>query len=61
MKGGLEEVGNFKEGFCFRIKSQTLAIWNLCADTFKDKAKWMQAIKPLLKVKEVPVTLDQLE
>ena len=32
-KGGLEDIGNFKEGFCFRLKSTTNVIWNICADS----------------------------
>jgi len=32
-KGGLEDIGNFKEGFCFRLKSSTNVVWNVCADT----------------------------
>ena len=31
--GGLEDLGNYREGFCFRLKSKTNVIWNLCADT----------------------------
>jgi len=33
LKGGLEDIGNFKEGFCFRLNSRTEVIWNICADT----------------------------
>jgi hypothetical protein len=33
MKGGVEDIGNFDEGFCFRLKSKTKVIWNMCADT----------------------------
>lgn len=36
-KGGLEDVGNFKEGYCFRIKSKTKVIWNFCADILSEK------------------------
>ena len=32
-KGGLEDIGNFREGFCFRLKSSTNVVWNICADT----------------------------
>jgi hypothetical protein len=37
ISGGLEDVGNFKEGYCFRIKSQTKVIWNFCADSMDQK------------------------
>ena len=30
--GGLEDLGNYLEGFCFKLKSKTNVIWNLCAD-----------------------------
>jgi len=43
--GGVEDVGNFKEGFCFRIKTTTKAIWNFCADRLVDKQKWISAIQ----------------
>lgn len=48
-KGGLEDIGNFKEGFCFRIKSQTNVIWNVCADTMEQKTKWMAQITEVLR------------
>lgn len=32
LHGGLEDIGNFKEGFCIRIKSKTRAVWNMCFD-----------------------------
>lgn len=43
--GGLEDVGNFREGYCFRIKSQTKVIWNFCADNMVEKTKWLNAIR----------------
>lgn len=30
---GLEDLGNYREGFCFRLISRTNVIWNVCADT----------------------------
>jgi len=48
-KGGLEDIGNFKEGFCFRLKSTTNVIWNICADTMQQKEKWMKTIFGLLE------------
>jgi hypothetical protein len=46
LEGGLEDMGNFKEGFCFRLNSQTngkiftfinIAVWNICADSYREK------------------------
>lgn len=48
-KGGLEDIGNFREGFCFRLKSTTNIIWNICADSMDQKEKWMKIIFSLLQ------------
>jgi len=48
LEGGLEDIGNFKEGFCFRIKSKTEVVWNLCADTNREKVEWMHALEKLI-------------
>jgi len=48
-KGGLEDIGNFREGFCFRLKSTTKVIWNICADSRDQKQKWMKTIFGLLE------------
>jgi hypothetical protein len=37
-------MGNFKEGFCFRLVAKTGVIWNICADSLNDKESWMEAI-----------------
>lgn len=34
---GVEDLGNFNEGFCFRLNLKTFLIWNLCADSNVDK------------------------
>jgi hypothetical protein len=39
--GGLEDLGNFKEGFCFKIVARNDALWNICADTLNEKIEWM--------------------
>jgi len=31
-KGGLEDIGNFKEGFCFKVVSSKGETWIICAD-----------------------------
>jgi hypothetical protein len=51
-KGGIEDVGNFSEGFCFMIKFIRLSrhfIWELCTDSFKQKSKWMKGLTRINK------------
>ena len=31
--GGIEDIGNYKEGYCFRLQLKTSAIWNICSDS----------------------------
>lgn len=48
LKGGLEDIGDFKEGFCFRLNSKTEVVWNMCADTNREKVEWMHALEKLI-------------
>ena len=51
-KGGVEDMGNFKEGYCFMLKFVKLNkhyIWELCAETAKEKQQWMQIILRIQK------------
>ena len=48
-KGGLEDLGNFKEGFCFRLTTNFNTIWDLCAGSMNEKDKWMQAIYSIMQ------------
>lgn len=41
--GGLEDIGNFAEGFCLSVLSEQ-ETWVLCADSLEDKEEWMLAI-----------------
>jgi hypothetical protein len=46
-KGGVEDVGNFAEGYCFMIKFTNYNknfIWELCAETIYEKDKWMNKL-----------------
>jgi hypothetical protein len=46
-KGGVEDVGNFEEGYCFMLKFINYSahiIWELCADDIVQKTKWMDMI-----------------
>lgn len=54
-KGGLEDIGNFREGFCFRLRSKTKIVWNICAENLDLKIKWMQAIYSIMEKIEISV------
>ena len=51
-EGGVEDQGNFREGFCFRlnrkISSGGIEKWITCADNMEDKALWMTGITNLI-------------
>jgi hypothetical protein len=51
--GGIEDYGNFNEGFCFRVnlKEGDYGIWTICNETLKEKKKLMTIIKNL-KIKQ---------
>jgi len=53
LKGGLEDIGNFQEGFCFRLVSKTEVIWNICADTMREKIQWMHDLENLIPHEDV--------
>jgi len=42
--GGLEDIGNFKEGFCWKVIKSDDASWIMCSDNMKEKEEWMEAI-----------------
>lgn len=42
--GGLEDIGNFKEGFCFKVVKSDDSSWIMCTENIKDKEEWMEAI-----------------
>ncbi len=49
-KGGVEDVGNFAEGYCFMLKFTHFSrffVWELCADNSLDKDKWMTTLAKL--------------
>lgn len=47
-KGGLQNIGDFEQGYCFRMKSKTHAIWDICATCKEEKEKWMEKIYSLM-------------
>lgn len=40
-KGGLEDIGNFDEGFCFSVVAEEVTTWVMCAETADEKEEWM--------------------
>jgi hypothetical protein len=49
--GGVQDIGDFKEGFCFKLIAKTGDQWTFCADTKPLKEKWLSEIRPLVKMK----------
>lgn len=52
-KGGVEDVGNFAEGYCFMLKFTHFTrffVWELCADTPWEKDKWMGTLSKLNEI-----------
>lgn len=47
--GGIQDIGNFKEGFCFRLLSKESMEYTLCTDTITAKNSWMDKIRPLIQ------------
>jgi hypothetical protein len=46
-KGGVEDAGNFAEGYCFMLKFINFSkhiIWELCTDNIYEKDKWINKI-----------------
>jgi len=48
MKGGLEDSGDFKEGFCFQMTMTNDRAWDLCAETAEMKKSWMDIILTII-------------
>jgi hypothetical protein len=46
-KNGIQDFGNFSEGFCFKILSSTPKVetWVICSDTESEKIKFMSILK----------------
>lgn len=45
--GGIEDVGNFSEGYCFMLKFVNYSrhyIWELCSDSIYQKDRWISKI-----------------
>ena len=46
--GGLQNIGDFDEGYCFRLRMRTKIIWDMCSDKAAEKAQWMNLLFPLI-------------
>jgi hypothetical protein len=49
-KGGVEDIGNFAEGYCFMVKYTHFGryyVWELCADSSMEKDRWMMTLAKL--------------
>ena len=56
-EGGVEDLGNFNEGFCFRINAMNKAteeVWAICSDEKKLKAEFMLKAAVLMLRKKPP-------
>lgn len=47
LSGGLEDLGNFKEGFCFKVISTAEESWIMCLDDANTKAQWIDTISKM--------------
>jgi hypothetical protein len=52
-EGGLEDLGEFREGYCFKIENEYSEQWNICCDSLEEKVRWLQKIQELLRVETV--------
>jgi len=43
-QGGLEDTGNFREGFCFSVITMEAGSWVCCAPNLEEKEDWMRSI-----------------
>ena len=42
--GGIENYGDFEEGYCFKIIMKNDESFTICADTKQEKEKWMNSL-----------------
>lgn len=47
VSGGIEDIGNFKEGFCWKVVMDSEDVWIMCSDSIDDKEIWISAIREL--------------
>lgn len=47
-QGGVEELGNFREGFCWKVNAMIGGdeiTWIMCTQNLTDKEVWMETIR----------------
>lgn len=47
LSGGLEDIGNFKEGYCLKVISLTDEAWIMCFENQTLKDQWIDTISKL--------------
>lgn len=50
-RGGVLDIGNFREGYCFKLVAKDGTEWTLCASLMSDKEKWIKLIRSLVQIK----------
>ena len=58
-RGGIEDVGNFAEGYCFLVKFIKFSkhyIWELCSDSIFEKNNWIQYLANVIN-KTTPISV----
>lgn len=59
---GIIDIGNQKEGFCFKLISKVGNSWFLCSDSNSEKEAWMQIINNAMDVNnEYPNVYDSYQ
>lgn len=51
-KGGVQDYGNFSEGYCFKVETLHSTIWIVCCDDSGQKEKLMSNLKKLKLFKQ---------
>jgi hypothetical protein len=44
ISGGVEDLGNFREGFCWKVVKSDDSQWIMCTNSLQEKEEWMDAI-----------------
>ena len=57
-KGGVEDLGDFKEGFCFKLQFllDRKRVVVLCADSMEIKQNWMNSMVEAKKIADMAIT-----
>lgn len=47
--GGLEDIGQFSEGYCFKVENRLEESWNLCCNQLEEKIRWLGKLQQLIR------------